>query len=534
VSPDRLHHPVSLRERFALSDKTRDFASIMPLLSATGIDKRFGGVIALDGADFACEAGEIHALLGENGAGKSTMVKVLCGVHPPDAGAIAYDGQTVTFPNPSAAVAAGIVPVFQELSLVPDLTVAENLFLGAEPRTRWGLVDGRRMTREAWALLSDLGFAGIAPRAIVRDLPLADRQLVEIAKALGRKPRVLILDEATSALNRGQVQQVFSVVRRLRDEGVAVVFISHRMDEVRALCDRATIFRDGKDVGTVDVATVDDNEIVRLMIGRTLRETFPPRSVRPAVETPLLEVRALDWGDTLRDITFTLHKGEILGLSGLEGQGQGDLLFALFGVYAGVSGDVRVDQRPIRLGGPRDAMSSGVAMVPEDRKTQGLILPLPVSENITLPTLPRVARYGIISTAAVTAATETMRERLAIRMAGPDVPVRFLSGGNQQKVAIAKWLLTDANVYLLYDPTRGIDVGAKQEIYQLMRRLATEGHGILFFSTDLAEIVGLCDRALVMYEGAVARELSGAALTEANLVSAAVGLAHPAREAASA
>jgi ribose transport system ATP-binding protein len=497
----------------------------MPLFSATGIDKRFGGVVALDGADFACEAGEIHALLGENGAGKSTMVKVLCGVHPPDAGTMVYDGQPAAFRGPSDAVAAGIVPVFQELSLVPDLTVAENLFIGDEPRTRLGLVDSKRMNREASALLAELGFTGIHSAATVRYLSLADRQLVEIAKALRRQPRVLILDEATSALNRRQVQQVFAVVRRLREQGVAVVFISHRMDEVRELCDRATIFRDGEDVGTVDVAVASDDEIVRLMIGRTLRETFPPRSLRPEVEEPLLEVRGLGWGDQLRDVSFTVHRGEILGLSGLEGQGQGDLLLALFGVYVGVGGDVRISGNPIALSNPRAAMAAGLALVPEDRKTQGLILPLTVAENMTLPTLTEVSHSGVISPAAVASATESMRERLAIRMASPEAPVRFLSGGNQQKVAIAKWLLTNAAVYLLYDPTRGIDVGAKQEIYELMRRLATAGHGILFFSTDLAEIVGLCDRALVMYEGAIARELRGPAITEANLVSAAVGLA---------
>nr|MBA2598354.1 sugar ABC transporter ATP-binding protein [Chloroflexia bacterium] len=374
-------------------------------------------------------------------------------------------------------------------------------------------------------LLSGLGFAGIHPGAVIRDLSLADRQLIEIAKALRRAPKVLVLDEATSALNRRQVQQVFSVVRRLCEAGVAVVFISHRMDEVRALCNKATIFRDGEDVGTVDVAKARDDEIVHMMIGRTLRETFPPRTQRPEVEAPMLEVHALGWGDRLRDVSFTLHKGEILGLSGLEGQGQGDLLFALFGVYAGVSGEVRVDGTTIRLGGPSDAMAAGLALVPEDRKTQGLILPLSVDENMTLPTLPAVSRNGVISAAAVDTATTAMRDRLAIRMASPAAPVRFLSGGNQQKVAIAKWLLTDAAVFLLYDPTRGIDVGAKQEIYELMRRLAAEGHAILFFSTDLAEIVGLCDRALVMYEGSVARELNGPALSEANLVSAAVGLA---------
>jgi ribose transport system ATP-binding protein len=497
----------------------------MPLLSATTIEKRFGGVHALRQADFACEPGEIHALLGENGAGKSTMVKILCGVYAPDTGDLTLAGAPVSFRNPSEAVAAGIVPVFQELSLVPDLTVAENLFLGEEPRTRIGLVDSRRMNREAAALFGLLEFSEIDPRAIVRDLSLADRQLVEIAKALRRSPRVLILDEATSALNRRQVEQVFAVVRRLRQEGVSVVFISHRMDEVRTLCDRATIFRDGQSVGTVDVATASDDAIVQMMIGRPLREAFPPRPSRPPLEEPLLEVRNLGWENRLRDVSFTIHKGEIVGLSGLEGQGQGDLLFALFGVYIGTSGDVSLNGKPIRLAGPRAAMAAGIALVPEDRKTQGLILALPVDENITLATLPEVSSNGVISSSDVLRETLEMRDSLSIRMAGPEVPVRYLSGGNQQKVAIAKWLLTDADVYLLYDPTRGIDVGAKQEIYELMRRLTAEGHGILFFSTDLAEVVGLCDRALVMYEGGVARELRGPALTEANLVSAAVGIA---------
>jgi ribose transport system ATP-binding protein len=497
----------------------------MPLLEATGIEKRFGGVVALHAAGFACAAGEIHALLGENGAGKSTMVKVLCGVHQPDAGVVALRDRAVAFRHPSEAAAVGIVPVFQELSLIPDLSVAQNLLIGVEPRTRLGLVDGRRMVRQAETLLADLGFGGIDPRAVVRDLPLAERQIVEIAKAVGRGPNVLILDEATSALTQRQVGQVFSVVRRLRDEGVAIVFISHRMEEVRALCDKATVFRDGTDVGTVEVRAASNAEIVQMMIGRALREVYPPRPPLPQPPEPLLEVRELSLGGSLRGISLTLHAGEILGLSGLEGQGQGDLLLSLFGVYAGVAGQVRLRGERISLGSPRAAMAAGLALVPEDRKTQGLILPLPVGENITLATLDKVSHQGIVSSAAEARATGVMRDQLAIRTAGMEVPVRFLSGGNQQKVAIAKWLLTRAKVYLLYDPTRGIDVGAKQEIYALMRSLAEQGCGVLFFSTDLTEIVGLCDRALVMYEGGIARELTGASLTEANLVQAAVGVA---------
>ncbi len=386
------------------------------------------------------------------------------------------------------------------------------------------MIDGRRLHRRAQQLLAGLGFAGIDPGATVRDLPLAERQIVEIAKAVGRQPQVLILDEATSALTRGQVEHVFSVIRRLRDEGTAVIFISHRMDEVRSLCDRATVFRDGRHVGTVTVAQASHGEIVQMMVGRPLREVFPPRPLRPEREEPLLEVHDLGWGQTLRNVSLTLHRGEVLGLSGLEGQGQGDLLFALFGVYAGTSGQVRVRGRPVKLGGARDAMRDRIAMIPEDRKTQALLLPLTVRENVTLPTLTRMSRGGVVSRPAERAATVRMRDRLAIRTASIETPVRYLSGGNQQKVALAKWLLSDADVYLMYDPTRGIDVGAKQEIYALMSELSARGYGILFFSTDLAEVVGLCDRALVMYEGSIVRELRGSALTEASLVSAAVGI----------
>jgi ribose transport system ATP-binding protein len=497
----------------------------MPLLAATGIDKRFGGVVALRAADFACEPGEIHALLGENGAGKSTMIKVLCGVQQADAGSITYDGQPAPYTDPAGAVAAGIVPVFQELSLVPDLTVAQNLVLGREPRNRIGLLDQRRMRREAAARFASLGFHGINPAAEVRHLPLADRQLVEIAKALSRDPRVLILDEATSALNRREVERVFAVIRQLRDRGTAVIFISHRMDEVQELCDRATVFRDGTHVGTVIVGETPPGEIVRMMVGRPLKDIFPPRPPRAEPPGPLLEVEHLIWGHELRDVSLTVHAGEIVGLSGLEGQGQSELLFALFGVYAGVRGTVTLDGRPVRRWGPADAMRAGLALVPEDRKTQGLILPMTVRDNLVMPTLPTYGQAGFISPAAERRASLAMRDRLAIRTATVETPVRFLSGGNQQKVAIAKWLMTDAKVYLLSDPTRGIDVGAKLEIYQLMRELTAAGRGILFFSTDLAEIVGLCDRALVMYEGAIVRELAGPALTDANLVEAAVGLA---------
>jgi ribose transport system ATP-binding protein len=495
----------------------------MPVLSADKISKRFGGVVALNEASFSCEAGEIHALLGGNGAGKSTMVKILCGVLPADSGTIALNGETLTFAAPAAAISRGIVPVFQELSLLPDLSVAENLFLNREPR-KLGLIDRRQMRSETEALLQRLGFPRIDPDVVVNDLPLADRQLIEIAKAISRDPNVLILDEATSALGAREVRHLFEVLQSLRERGCAIVFISHRMDEVREFCDRATVFRDGVDVGVIDVDRSESSQIVRMMIGRQLQEVFPPKPHRPPVEQPRLVVENLGWGHTLDAISFQLNAGEILGLAGLDGQGQGDLLLALFGVYAGTSGVIQMDGQRVDLRGPGSAMSGGSALIPEDRKTQGLVLPMSVRENVTLPVLPKLSRHGVVRRAVENSVTSAMVQRLSIKTPSMQTVVGRLSGGNQQKVAIGKWLVTSANVYLMYDPTRGIDVGTKQEIYQLMRQLAADGASILLFSTDSEEIIGLCDRALVMYEGRIVRELGQDALTKENLMTASLGL----------
>jgi ribose transport system ATP-binding protein len=501
----------------------------MTLIEATSISKRFGGVVALREAEFRCEAGEIHALLGENGAGKSTMVKILSGVLPADSGTILFKGQPIALSSPAQAARLGIVPVFQELSLIPDLTVAQNIFLGHEPRNRFGLIDAARLNRQAAALLADLGFTAIDPEAITRELALAERQLVEITKAVGKQPQLLILDEGTSALGASEVKQIFAILRRLREQGCSVAYISHRMEEIQTICDRATVFRDGRHVATFQIGSKSHDQIVGMMIGRELVEVFPPRPARSAPREPLLEAQGLSWEGRLRDISFTLEAGEILGLSGLEGQGQGDLLFALFGAYAGVHGSVRLGGQPVRIHSPRDAMRVGIgmALIPEDRKNEGLILPMNVRENVTLPTLGAAARAGVLNPAVEQTRARSMIQRLSIKTESTETPTRFLSGGNQQKVAIAKWLLSQARVYLLYDPTRGIDVATKQEIYALMRGLADAGMGLLFFSTDLSEIVNMCDRALVMYEGQVIKELSGADLTETNLVSAALNLTAP-------
>jgi ribose transport system ATP-binding protein len=495
----------------------------MALLSATDISKRFGGVTALHEASFSCEAGEIHALLGGNGAGKSTMVKIICGAVAPDEGAIALDGRAVTFSSPAQAAAVGVISVFQELSLVPDLTIAENLFLQREP-TRFGFVDRGAMRRQTSELLASLEFPAIDPDVCARDLPLADRQLVEIAKAISREPRVLVLDEATSALGAQEVIRLFRVVHRLKEQGTAVIFISHRMEEVRSICDRATIFRDGETVGTVELATTSNETILQMMVGRELNEVFPEKPAPPEQAIPALEVEHLTWEPELHDISFVVNRGEIVGLAGLEGQGQGELLFSLFGVYAGVSGTVRANGKPVTLRNPRGAMSAHTALIPEDRKTQGLILPLTVETNMLLPVLPVISRAGVIDRSKEATLTGAMIEQLSIKTPSADVPVGNLSGGNQQKTAIAKWLLTEAQIYLMYDPTRGIDVATKHEIYRLLRRLADSGAAILLFSTDAAELIGLCDRALVMYEGTIVRVLAGPEITRENLISSALGM----------
>ncbi len=499
---------------------------MQPLVEAINITKRYDGVVALDRASFCCQPGTIHALVGENGAGKSTLVKILCGVVTPDAGTIQVRGRSVTIDSPATAMRLGIVAVFQELSLLPDLTVAENIFITDPPRTRLGLIDRKILYQRARDLLARLGFHHLDPDALVRELPLAQRQLVEIAKAISRDPQVLILDEGTSALTMQEVQAVFDIMKWLHAQNRSVIFISHRMEEVEEIADTITIFRDGRNVASFPAGTVSHDEMVQMMIGRKLEQIFPPKVQPVPHDPPLLKVEGLTWEDTLHNISFSLQRGEILGLGGLEGQGQRELLLALFGVLRNVRGRISIRGRETRITSPAEAAREGIqlALIPEDRKTEGLILSMPVRDNITLATLHRYTRLGLVRRAWEQAAVRQMIDQLHIKVSSPAVPVRNLSGGNQQKVVIAKWLLSQAQIFLLYDLTRGIDVGTKQEIYQLLHALAEQGAGILFFSTDLSELVGMCNRVLVLYEGRICAELAGSALHEENLVAAALGL----------
>ncbi len=498
----------------------------VPLLRMEGISKRYGGVRALEHADLSVSPGRIHAILGENGAGKSTLIKIMAGVVAPDEGSMMLGGKQVRFNSPAAANEAGIVCVFQELSLIPDLSVADNIVI-SDPPKRFGMIDRRAQRRIAEEALARAGAADIHPQALVKDLPLSRRQMVEIAKALARNPRILILDEATSALTAADVSKIFDVLKRLRSEGLALLYISHRMNEIEELADECTVFRNGSNVATYAAGTKTDNEVVEMMIGREYSHVFPPKPARQTSDAaPVLACRNLSWTDRLDRISLSVGAGEVVGLGGLDGQGQRELLLAFFGVLRGLSGEVLVNGKAVSITSPSAAKHDeiGMALIPEDRKTEGLMLPMTVRENLSFSTLDRLSRGGVIDRAAEQGMIDEMVKLLGIKTAGLDIPVGALSGGNQQKVVIAKWLMRQPRIILLNDPTRGIDVGTKQEMYQLLRKLADAGAAILFYSTDYDELIGCCDRVLVLYDGAIKRELVGAEITERALIASALNI----------
>ena len=498
----------------------------LPLFRMEGVSKRYGGVHALEKAELSIAPGRIHAILGENGAGKSTCIKIMAGVVAPDEGHMTMEGREVTFASPAAANDAGIVCIFQELSLIPDLSVADNISI-SNPPTWAGLIDRRAQRRIAESALARAGAEDIHPLALVKDLPLSRRQMVEIAKALQLRPRILILDEATSALAAADVAKVFAVLKRLRSEGLALLYISHRMHEIAELADECTVFRNGRNVATYKAGTKTDNEVVEMMIGREYSHIFPPKPVPvPQDKAPVLECRGLSWTERLKDISLSVRAGEVVGLGGLDGQGQRELLLALFGVLAGCSGKVLIDGKQTAISSPSAAKAPkiGMALIPEDRKTEGLMLPMTVRDNLSFAALDRMSNGGIIDRGAEQILIDDMIRMLAIRTAAPDIPVGALSGGNQQKVVIGKWLMNQPRIILLNDPTRGIDVGTKQEIYQLLRNLADSGAAILFYSTDYDELIGCCDRVLVLYDGQIKRELVGDEITERALIASALNV----------
>nr|WP_203615438.1 sugar ABC transporter ATP-binding protein [Streptomyces sp. SID13726] len=487
------------------------------MLRIEGIRKSFPGVVALDGVDFDLRRGEVHVLLGENGAGKSTLIKMLSGAYHPDEGRVLVDGEEVHIRGAQDAERLGIATIYQEFNLVPDLTVAENIFLGRQPR-RLGMIDRKTMEADAEVLLKRVG-VNVSPRARVRELGIARLQMVEIAKALSLDARVLIMDEPTAVLTSEEVDKLFAIVRTLREEGVGIVFITHHLEEIAALGDRVTVIRDGRSVGQVPASTPED-ELVRLMVGRSIEQQYPRE--RGDTGAALLKVEGLTRDGVFHDISFEVHAGEVVGIAGLVGAGRTEVVRAVFGADPYDKGAVKVSGAALKGHDVGAAMAAGIGLIPEDRKGQGLVLDQSVEENLGLVTMRSATRAGLVDLKGQREAAERIARQLGVRMAGLQQHVRTLSGGNQQKVVIGKWLLADTKVLILDEPTRGIDVGAKVEIYQLINELTAAGAAVLMISSDLPEVLGMSDRVLVMAQGRIAGELDADEATQDSVMALAV------------
>ncbi|WP_406023104.1 sugar ABC transporter ATP-binding protein [Nocardioides sp. NBC_00850] len=477
------------------------------LLEMTGIVKRFPGVLALGGVDLDVRAGEVHCLLGQNGAGKSTLIKVLSAAYQPDEGEILWEGEPVRLTTPVAAMKRGISTIYQELDLVPGLTVTENIFLGHELATA-GFSRRSEATQRVRTLLARLGHSEVDPNKLVGDLSPAGQQIVSMARALSHDTRLLILDEPSAVLDQEEVDNLFRVMRGLTAEGVAIIYISHRLEEIRQIGDRITVLKDGRTVATgLSVAETPTRELITLMTGRQIEYVFPQRpAIAPGRDgTPVLEATGLS-GDRFRDIDLRVHAGEIVGLAGLVGSGRSEILETVYGARRSSAGTVTVNGRRLRRGSVRAAVAAGIGLAPEERKSQALLLDQAVYRNVTVSSLSRFSKGSFLDSGAERRAAEELSRSLDVRPTGVDRPVRNLSGGNQQKVVLARWLLRDCKVLLLDEPTRGVDVGARTEIYNLVRRLADEGVAVVVVSSEVEEVLGLADRVLVISEGAVVHE----------------------------
>ncbi len=491
-----------------------------PVLEIEGVSKSFGAVRALHDVQLELFAGECHALVGENGAGKSTLVKALAGVHQPDTGTLRLDGEPLVLAGPAEARAAGIAVIYQEPTLFPDLTVAENIFIGRQPVRSLGRIDRRAMNRQTADLFARLGHH-IDPDRPARGLSIADQQMVEIAKALSFDARVLIMDEPTAALSGIEVERLFAVTRSLRDAGATILFISHRFDEVFALCDRVTVFRDGQYVATDLAADLTVDILVRKMVGREVATLFPKQDAE--VGDVALAVRGLRRTGVFEDVSFEVRAGEIVALAGLVGAGRSEVVRAVFGVDAYDAGEVLVEGRALPRANPSAAMAAGLALVPEDRRQQGLVMDLSVQRNVTLAHRDALSRHGLLRRDAEHASAQTWAQRLQVKVAHLDDSVATLSGGNQQKVVLAKWLATEPRVLIVDEPTRGIDIGTKAEVHRLLSELAGRGMAVLMVSSELPEVLGMADRVLVMHEGRLVADIPRAEADEESVMFAATG-----------
>ena len=484
-----------------------------PLLAVkmTGVSKSFGGVHALRDVSLDVRAGEIHALLGGNGAGKSTILKILRGVHAPTSGSIEVLGKTLTAHTPDESKRAGIAMIFQEMSLVPTLSVARNIFLNQEIKGSFGFIDDREAVRRAIELFKSLD-VDVDPYALAGDLGAGQRQLTEIVKAISQNARVLVLDEPSTALSAHDVDRLFAFLRRLRDEGVAIIYVSHRMDEIMRIADRATILRDGRHVITAPLAELTLTSIIQHIVGRDSKGLTGITRSNTKQDQVLLELTNVSGAAKPRDLSLQLHAGEVIGIAGLLGSGRSAIARLLFGIDKVVSGEVRVDGKPVTLNSPKDAIALGIALIPEDRLRQGVIIEHSVADNLALSVFERISSGGWISSRQQSELASDKIGGLKIKTASSAAAVRTLSGGNQQKVVLGKWLASDPRIIVLDEPTAGIDIGAKSEIIQLIRTLAEQGKGIIVISSEINELLAACDRILVMSDGRLAKEISREAL----------------------
>lgn len=465
-----------------------------------GIDKSFGSNQVLKQAGFTLESGEVHALMGENGAGKSTLMKILTGVYTKDAGTVLVDGTEVNYKNPQEAEKAGIVFIYQELNVMFDLTVEENLFMGKEIHGKFGICDKKAMQKKAQVALNTLG-VNISPKTVMSELSVGQQQMVEICKALMADAKVIIMDEPTAALTQSETVALFKVIESLRKKGVSMVYISHRMEEIFELCDRITVLRDGSYIGVKNIPETNMNEIVKMMIGREIGERYPSRDVKIGKE--VLKVKGLTRKGTFHDVSFSVRAGEVLGVSGLMGAGRTEIMQAIFGNLSYESGTIEIDGKEVKISNPRQAMEHGIGFITEDRKTEGLMLDKSIRENISLCNLGRISKSFVVSKEAEKDMVGEAIKELHIKCFGPFHECNNLSGGNQQKVVLAKWILTNPKILILDEPTRGVDIGAKKEIYSIINKLAAQGVAIIMVSSELPEVLGMSDNIMVVREGEV-------------------------------
>lgn len=465
-----------------------------------GIDKSFGSNQVLKQAGFTLESGEVHALMGENGAGKSTLMKILTGVYTKDAGTVLVDGKEVNYKNPQEAEKAGIVFIYQELNVMFDLTVEENLFMGKEIHGKFGICDKKAMQKKAQEALNILG-VNISPKTVMAELSVGQQQMVEICKALMADAKVIIMDEPTAALTQSETAALFKVIESLRKKGVSMVYISHRMEEIFELCDRITVLRDGSYIGVKNIPETNMNEIVKMMIGREIGERYPSRNVKIGKE--VLKVKELTRKGTFHDVNFSVRAGEVLGVSGLMGAGRTEIMQAIFGNLSYESGTIEIDGKEVKISNPRQAMEHGIGFITEDRKTEGLMLDKSIRENISLCNLRRISKSSVISREAEKNMVAEAIKDQHIKCFGSYHECNNLSGGNQQKVVLAKWILTNPKILILDEPTRGVDIGAKKEIYSIINKLAAQGVAIIMVSSELPEVLGMSDNIMVVREGEV-------------------------------